>query len=118
MSLLGNVQVVAKVGDIRAEDLHGSVALRTDTGNIDMVVPKDVFALVNASTRVGSISSDLDLNVTGAQVVQAGNVRTALGSSATGVLRGGDDILGGGHEAIKLEVNVGSIRIRSAEKAR
>jgi len=109
-SLGGDVEAKTNVGAIRASALKGDAALRTQVGDIDLAVPAGASAKVNARTGVGTVTSDLPLNVTGTAIVQGGDVKTALGSSATGTL-------GDGRHKVDLRSQVGAIRIRSGSSA-
>ena len=116
VGLSSKTEAMTDVGNIRAENLRGyEVVLRTNVGSIDMVIPDEVSADIAAATEIGAIKSDFDLNITGAEVVQAGHVHTALGSSAAGVVGDENSLT---RLFVKLEANVGSIRIRSAERAK
>jgi beta-lactamase regulating signal transducer with metallopeptidase domain len=97
--LRGSVDASAKVGSIQATDVAGQIVLNTDVGSIEFTAPKDFSAKVQAKANMGSIQSDLPLEV----VKPRG---PATGSSASGTIGGGDGEL-------SLKTNVGSIRIRS-----
>lgn len=104
------VQVRTNVGAIRTRNLQGKVALSSNTGDIEVILPPDPSIKVNASARVGAIKSDVPLDITSASVIRAGDARGALGSTATGVL-------GAGADKLDVTSNVGSIKIRSASAA-
>ena len=106
-SLMGDVKAATDVGSIKARQLRGDVALRTNVGNIDFVAATDVSAKIQARANVGSVSSDLPLEITQAAMMHGSNRQGALGGSARGVLGSGD-------KKIDLSANVGSIRIRKA----
>lgn len=107
-SLSGKVAATADVGAIQAWDLQGDVSLRTNVGNIKFATFRDLSAKIQAQANVGSISSNLPLEITGAAMMQAGGAQNALGSHATGTL-------GQGKNKIDLAANVGSIQIRWEE---
>jgi hypothetical protein len=97
--LRGSIEAATRVGSIRAVDVAGRVALDTDVGGIDIAVPKDVSAKIQAKADLGGIQSDLPLEFT-----KAGGM--SMGSSAVGTIGQGDD-------SISLKAKMGSIRIRS-----
>jgi DUF4097 and DUF4098 domain-containing protein YvlB len=103
--LQGKATADVDVGTIDARGLQGDASLRTNVGNILFAAPADLSAKIQAQTKVGSISSSLPLEVTGAAVLQSGNAANALGSYAKGTL-------GDGKNKIELRTNVGSIQIQ------
>ncbi|MGE5294087.1 MAG: hypothetical protein ACM3VT_04610 [Solirubrobacterales bacterium] len=107
-SLQGKVTAAVDVGAVKTWDLQGDVAIRTNVGNIDFAVFRDLSAKIQAQAQIGSISSNLPLEISGAAVAQAGNAQTALGSHANGTL-------GQGKNTIDLAANVGSIQINWKE---
>jgi len=111
VSLRGAVAATADVGAIQAWNLQGDASLRTNVGNITFVTSSDLSAKMRAQTQIGSISSNLPLEITRAAVAQAGGAQNALGSHATGTL-------GGGQNKIDLNANVGSIQIRRKDAAK
>jgi beta-lactamase regulating signal transducer with metallopeptidase domain len=98
-SLGGSIDASTKVGSIRANDVSGRIVLNADVGSVEFTAPKDFSAKVQAKANMGSIQSDLPLEV----VKPRG---PATGSSASGTIGGGDG-------DVSLKTNVGSIRIRS-----
>ena len=104
--LRGSVDAFSQMGSIRATDVSGKVALKTNFGEIDFVAPKGLSAKVQAQSQMGSIRSDLPL-----EVVKPGGF--SVGSKASGTI-------GGGEGDVSLTTNMGSIRIRpeSSEPAR
>jgi len=107
-SLSGQVAASVDVGSIKTRDLQGDVVLRTNVGNIQFTTSRDLSATVRAQAQIGSISSNLPLEITSASAMQAGNAQNALGSHATGTL-------GDGRNKIELITNVGSIEIHWKE---
>jgi hypothetical protein len=97
--LRGSIEASDRVGSIRAVNVAGKVALNTDVGGIDIVVPKDLSAKIQAKAELGGIQSDLPLEVTKADGL-------GMGRSATGTIGRGDD-------NISLKAKMGSIRIHS-----
>ncbi|HNS22923.1 MAG TPA: M56 family metallopeptidase [Sedimentisphaerales bacterium] len=109
-NLVGTVKGFVDVGSIQTWNLQGNAALRTNVGNIQFAMSKDLSAQVRAHAQVGSISSNLPLEITDASVMQAGDAQNALGSHASGTL-------GEGKNRIDLATNVGSIEIRQKPAA-
>jgi beta-lactamase regulating signal transducer with metallopeptidase domain len=107
-NLQGKVTALVDVGAVETWNLQGDVAIRTNVGNIDFATSRDLSAKIQAQAQVGSISSNLPLEITGAAMTKSGNAQTALGSHATGTL-------GQGKSKIDLNANVGSIQIRGKE---
>jgi beta-lactamase regulating signal transducer with metallopeptidase domain len=107
-NLQGKVTALVDVGTVETWNLQGDVAIRTNVGNIDFATSRDLSAKIQAQAQVGSISSNLPLEITGAAMTKSGNAQTALGSHATGTL-------GQGKSKIDLNANVGSIQIRGKE---
>jgi beta-lactamase regulating signal transducer with metallopeptidase domain len=99
VGLRGSVEALAGVGNIRATDVAGRVALKANVGGIDYAAPADLSAKVQAKADLGGIHSDLPLEVTKPQGF-------AVGSSAFGTV-------GRGEDDISLKTNTGSIRIRA-----
>jgi hypothetical protein len=106
-SLAGDVKAVTNVGTIRAAGLKAGASLVTNVGDINLTLPANASAEVKAKTGVGAIKSDLPtVEVTGAAVIAAGEVKAALGSSASGTL-------GAGEHKVDLQSHVGTIKIQS-----
>jgi len=98
-NLSGSVRAVSNMGAIRASDVRGRVVLESNFGSIDFLVPKGFSAKVQAKSQMGSIQSDLPVEV----VKSAG---LSMGSRASGTI-------GSGEGDVSLTTNMGSIRIRS-----
>lgn len=99
--LNGSVRAISNMGTIRASDVRGRVVLESNFGSIDFLAPKGFSAKVQAKSQMGSIQSDLPLEV----VKPAG---VSMGSRASGTV-------GSGEGDVSLTTNMGSIRIRSEE---
>ena len=99
IGLRGSVEAFARVGAIRAADVAGQVALNVEVGGIDLAVPQDLSAKVQAKAELGGIQSDLPLEF-------AKTDGLSMGHSASGTIGQGDD-------NISLSTKMGSIRIRS-----
>jgi beta-lactamase regulating signal transducer with metallopeptidase domain/chaperonin cofactor prefoldin len=109
-ALDAGAEVRLNVGSILAEDLRGNVDLSTHVGDVKVLVPDDVSTKVKAVTKMGSIESDLPLEVTNAAVLKAGKTKNALGSTASGTL-------GQGRDKLNVTSQVGSIKITSSPSA-
>ncbi len=97
--LRGSIEALAQVGSIRATEVSGRVVLATNVGSIDYTAPADLSAKIHAKADLGSIQTDLPLEVTKPRAF-------AMGSSAFGTI-------GQGTDDISLSTDTGSIRIRS-----
>ena len=98
------LQLQTDVGDIRVKCLDSTVEpckidISTDVGGITFDGPANLSALVNASTGVGSIKTNMPISITG----KIG--RDVVSSSIAGTV-------GDGQGALKLKTGVGSITIR------
>ncbi len=102
----GQIKVKANVGAIKTENVRGDVELETNVGNVDFVAPDDLSAKVTALTNMGSIKSDLPIQVGSKTQAGEGHPQISMGSTAAGTL-------GAGEGTVKLKSNVGSISIRS-----
>ncbi len=94
--LEGKIECTTNVGNIDADSLQGKIRLVTDVGKIYYDAPDDISAVVKASANVGSIVTDLPLDV---------KKSGFTASKATGTLGAGDD-------KIELVTQVGSISVR------
>jgi hypothetical protein len=92
----GKIEGTTDVGDIIANNVQGDIKLRTDVGKIYCDVQDDISAEVIASTDVGSIKTELPLEVTKSNFT---------GGKVSGVLGKGDN-------KVELRTSVGSITIR------
>jgi hypothetical protein len=98
-SLNGFIRAVSNMGVIQATEVRGRVDLESNFGSIDFLVPGDSSAKVQAKSQMGSIQSDVPLEVEKSDGF-------SMGSKASGVI-------GGGEGDVSLKTNMGSIRIRS-----
>ena len=96
-NLEGQIQGVTNVGDILVSNVHGNCKLITNVGKVVCEVPEEISADVEASTDVGSIKSELPLDV----------IRNFQKSQISGVL-------GKGEDKVVLRTKVGNITIRKA----
>ena len=99
IGLRGSVEAFDRVGAIRGTDVAGRLTLNVEVGGIDLVVPQDLSARVQAKAELGGIQSDLPLEF-------AKTDSLAMGHSASGTIGRGDD-------DISLTTKMGSIHIRS-----
>jgi len=98
-NLDGSVQAASNMGSIRAAQTCGKVTLNANFGEIEFIVPDGFSAKVQAKADFGSIQSDAPLDVAKPDAF-------SMGSRASGVI-------GGGEGNVSLKTNMGSIRIRS-----
>ena len=95
----GDIDLKSDVGEVKvvycetAPTLR-NVSIKTDVGSIDLTVPTDFSATVDAETDVGSIRTELPITVTG-----------KIGKSLHGTI-------GEGKSRVSLGTDVGSIKIR------
>jgi len=101
----GQIKVRANVGAIKTENVRGDIELETNVGNVDFIAPDDLSAIVTALTNMGSIKSDLPIQVGSKAQAGEGHPQISMGSTAAGTL-------GAGEGTVKLKSNVGSISIR------
>ncbi len=99
IGLRGSVEAFDRVGAIRGTDIAGQLTLNVEVGGIDLVVPQDLSAKVQAKAELGGIQSDLPLEFARANGLD-------MGHSASGTIGRGDD-------NISLTTRMGSIHIRS-----
>jgi hypothetical protein len=95
----GTVTAVSNMGSIRAAGVRGQVALEANFGNIDFIAPPGLSAKVKAGAQMGSIHSDLPLEI-------ARPDPFSMGSHASGTI-------GEGEGSLSLATNMGSIHIRT-----
>jgi hypothetical protein len=93
--LEGRIKAVADMGAIKAVNTTGDLELFTKMGSIEFVAPKDLSAKVSARTKMGSIKSDLPLEI---------NQSDMFGKSAEGTL-------GTGQGDIRMSTDMGSISL-------
>jgi hypothetical protein len=96
-NLEGRIQGQTDVGDILASNIKGNIKLITNVGKVVYEVPEETSAEVEASTDVGSIKSELPLDV----------IKNFQKSQISGVL-------GKGENKVDLRAKVGNITIRKA----
>jgi hypothetical protein len=95
----GSVRAVSNMGSIRTSNVRGRVNLESNMGAIDFLAPRDFSAKVQAKSQMGSIQSDLPLEVIKPEGF-------SMGSKLSGTIGDGDG-------DVSLTTNMGSIRIRS-----
>jgi hypothetical protein len=99
-----HLKLQTDVGDIRVKCLDSTIEpckidISTDVGSITFDGPVNLSAVVNASTGVGSIKTNVPISITGKIV------RDVVSSSITGRI-------GDGQGVLKLKAGVGSITIK------
>ncbi|TSA54765.1 MAG: hypothetical protein D4R45_03530 [Planctomycetaceae bacterium] len=94
-NLEGNVKAVTDLGSIKAVNTTGNIELFTKLGDIEFIAPKNLSAKLQAQTKMGSIKSDLPLNIDKTDMFK----RKAEGT------------IGTGQDSIRLTTDMGSIRI-------
>lgn len=97
-NLEGNIQANNNVGDILVSNVQGDISLITNVGSLVCEVPEKISAEVKASSNLGSIKTELPLDV----------IKSFQKSKISGTLGKGDN-------KVELRVNVGSIVIRKAK---
>lgn len=94
--LEGKIKAATNMGSIKAVNTTGDVELFTKMGSIEFIAPKDLSAKLNAQTKMGSIKSDLPLEV---------NQSDMFRKSAQGTV-------GTGQGNIRLTTDMGSINVK------
>ncbi len=107
----GQVKVKANVGTITAKNVRGEIDLETNVGDVEFIAPKNPSAKVTAATNMGSIKSDLPIEIESKAKSGPGAMHMSMGSKAAGTL-------GTGEGTVQLKSNVGSISIRSKGSVR
>ena len=95
-NLKERIKGLTNVGSIKAVNVTGDIQLTTKVGDIELIAHEDLSAKIQASTKVGSISSELPLEINKADFVSS----TAKG------------IVGSGEKDIRLITEVGKIYIK------
>jgi len=94
-NLKERIKGLTNVGSIKVANVMGDIQLTTKVGDIDFVAHKDLSAKIQATTKVGSIKSELPLEI---------NKIDFTSSTARGTI-------GSGEKNIRLTTEVGKIRI-------
>jgi hypothetical protein len=97
-NLEGQIKGQTNVGDILASNIQGNIKLITNVGKVVYEVPEETSAEVKASTDIGTIKTELPLDV----------IRNFQKSRLSGVL-------GKGENKVELRAKVGNITIRKAK---
>jgi beta-lactamase regulating signal transducer with metallopeptidase domain/DUF4097 and DUF4098 domain-containing protein YvlB len=106
----GQIKVKTNVGAVTTRNVRGDINLETNVGDIQFIAPDDLSAKVTAVTNIGTIQSDLPIEIDGKGQANTGGFGVAMGSRATGTL-------GTGEGTVTLKSNVGSISVRSKGSA-
>ncbi|MHC4371336.1 MAG: M56 family metallopeptidase [Planctomycetota bacterium] len=94
--LEGKIKAVSDMGAIKAVNTTGDVELTTKMGAIQLVAPKNLSAKLSAQAKMGSIQSDLPLEI---------SKRDMFRTSAEGTLGTGDG-------SIRMTSDMGSIKLK------
>ena len=76
----GKIKAVTDMGAIKAVNTTGDVDLLTRMGSIEFIAPKDLSAKVNIQTKMGSIKSDLPVEIDQSDMFR----KSAQGTFGTG----------------------------------
>jgi beta-lactamase regulating signal transducer with metallopeptidase domain/DUF4097 and DUF4098 domain-containing protein YvlB len=95
-NLRGKIKALTDLGSVKAVNTTGDLELTTKMGNIEFTAPEDLSAKFKAETKMGSIRSDLPLNINNKDMFK----RTAEGT------------IGSGQDNIRLTTEMGSIQIK------
>ncbi|TKJ39291.1 MAG: hypothetical protein CEE38_00670 [Planctomycetes bacterium B3_Pla] len=93
--LKGRIKAATNLGGIKAVNTTGDVELVTNLGDIEFMAPKDLSARLQVQTKMGSIKSDLPLDISKANMFQ----RKAEGT------------IGTGQGNVRMTTDMGSIRL-------
>jgi len=96
LNLKGQIKAVTDMGSVKAVNTTGNLELATKMGSIDFIAPKDLSARLRADTKMGSLKSELPLDVNQTDMFK----RTAEGT------------IGSGQGNISLHTDMGNIRLR------
>jgi beta-lactamase regulating signal transducer with metallopeptidase domain/DUF4097 and DUF4098 domain-containing protein YvlB len=94
-NLRGKIKALTNLGSVKAVNTTGDIELTTKMGNIEFFAPEDLSAKFKAETKMGSIKSDLPLNI---------NNKDMFNCTAKGTI-------GSGRDTIRMTTDMGSIRI-------
>jgi len=99
-NLKERIKGITNVGSIKVVNVTGDIQLTTKVGDIEFIAHKGLSAKIQASTKVGSINSELPLEIKKEDFVSS----TAKGT------------IGSGEKDIRLITEVGKIFIRKQSK--
>lgn len=96
LNLERQIKAVTDMGSIKAVNTTGNLELTTRMGSIDFAAPKDLSARLLADTKMGSIKSELPLDIDQSDMFK----KKAEGT------------IGTGQANIRLHTDMGSVRLR------
>lgn len=92
----GKIKTVTNMGAIKAVNTTGDLELFTKMGSIEFIAPKDLSAKFNIQTKMGSIKSDLPLEIDQSDMFRKGAKGT----------------VGAGQGNIRMNTDMGSISLK------
>jgi len=95
-NLKGNIKAATDLGSIKAVNTTGNIELFTNLGDIEFIAPKNLSAKLQAQTKMGSIESELPLEINKSDMFK----RTAEGT------------IGTGQASIKMATDMGKISLK------
>ena len=95
-NLKENIKAVTDLGSIKAVNTTGNIELFTKMGKIEFIAPKNLSAKLKAQTKMGSIESELPLEINKSGMFK----RTAEGT------------IGSGQANIKMATDMGKISLK------
>jgi beta-lactamase regulating signal transducer with metallopeptidase domain len=93
--LEGQIKAATDLGKVKAINTTGNIELHSNLGDIEFTAPKNLSAKIQASTNMGSIKSNLPLNIEKADMFRRKAVAT----------------FGDGRNDINLSTNMGTVHI-------
>ncbi|MFC1763727.1 M56 family metallopeptidase [Planctomycetota bacterium] len=95
----GRVDATTQIGAIQLQGVHGCMDLVSEVGSINVILPCEISAKVEAEVKTGTLETDFDLPIN----------HSGMGAKLKGKL-------GDGEHEIKMQSQTGSIAIRSQAK--
>jgi hypothetical protein len=95
-NLKGNIKAVTDLGSIKVVNTIGDIDLATKLGDIEFIAPKNLSAKLQAQTKMGSIQSDLPLEVNKPDMFK----------------RNAEGTIGTGQASIKMATDMGKISLK------
>ncbi len=92
----GKIKAVTNMGAIKAVNTTGDLELLTTMGSIEFIAPKDLSAKFNIQTKMGSIKSDLPLEIDQSDMFR----------------KGAQGTIGAGQGNIRMNTDMGSISLK------
>jgi beta-lactamase regulating signal transducer with metallopeptidase domain len=94
--LKGRIKAVTNLGGIKAVNTTGDIELVTNMGSIEFIAPKDLSAKLSVRTKMGSIKSDLPLEINKSGMFK----------------KGAQGTIGAGQGNIRMSTDMGSIHLK------